>query len=55
MKDLKASGLRWQNNTDDLVVEMDKMKDNIISGIEPGEFSELDISGCVLGGDFGCY
>ena len=26
----------------------------IISGLEPGEFSELDISGCVLGGDFGC-
>ena len=34
MKRLKISGLRWQDNADDLVIELDKMRENVINGIE---------------------
>jgi hypothetical protein len=33
MKDLKASGIRWQDNTDQIGSELDRVKSNIINGL----------------------
>ena len=50
MKDLKVSGLRWQDNTDDLVVELDRMKENIVNGIEVAKelYPDVDVSVKIL-------
>ena len=46
MKNLKASGLRWQDNTNDLIVEIDKTKENIVNGIEKAKelYPDVDVS-----------
>ena len=46
MKELKASGIRWQDNTDQFVDEVDKAKSNIISALSNVRelFPHIDIS-----------
>jgi len=46
MQELKRSGLRWQDNTDDFVQEFDKFKENIIAGVQTAKelYPDVEVS-----------
>ena len=50
MKRLKSSGLKWQDNTEDLVVEVNKMKENVVKGIEVAKemYPDVDVKVKIL-------